>query len=101
MHQQEDSLLNSMSSLREFYRRQRPYLEANQCRLYESFDKDFDRRYTTLSKHLDGVLVSRTTAEAKQLLSAFEQQVAQAEADRRRKAQAYGPLMLFSQHVSQ
>jgi DNA repair exonuclease SbcCD ATPase subunit len=86
LHQQEDSLLNSMSSLREFYQRQSPYLEAKHRRLYESFDKDFDSRYTTLSKHLDGVLKYRTTAESKQFLAAYEQLVAQVEIDQKRLA---------------
>jgi hypothetical protein len=90
---QEDLLLNSISSLREFYRRQSPYLEPKQRRLYESFDKDFDRRYTTLSKYLDGVLEYRTTAEGNQALAKIEQ-AAQEEADYRERLKVYGPLLV-------
>jgi DNA repair exonuclease SbcCD ATPase subunit len=50
--QQRDAIAKEMASLRAYYEKQTPYLETTTRNLFTSFDREFERRYTPLSRNL-------------------------------------------------
>jgi chromosome segregation ATPase len=50
--QQRDAISKEIAALRVYYEKQTPYLETTTRNLFASFDREFERRYSPLSRNL-------------------------------------------------